>query len=39
MLANIINRAFSSPLTLRLANNIVIRYQPKRSTFDKTNYN
>jgi hypothetical protein len=39
MLSNIINTCFNRSLTLQLKNNIVIRYQPRRSPFDKTAFN
>ena len=39
MLTNIITNSFFKTLTLQLKNNIVIRYQPRRSPFDKTVYN
>ncbi len=39
MLSNIITSAFNRSLTLQLRNNIVIRYQPRRSPFDKTALN
>lgn len=39
MLTNLINNTFNRTLTLQLKNNIVIRYQPRRSPFDKTSFN
>ena len=38
MLSNLI-QAYTSRLTLQLSQSIVIRYQKKRSVFDKTTYN
>lgn len=38
MLSNLI-QAYTSRLTLQLSQSIVIRYQKKRSVFDKTAYN
>lgn len=39
MLTNLITNTFNRSLTLQLRNNIVIRYQPRRSPFDKTSFN
>lgn len=36
MLTNLIAKTFNKGLTLQLKNSIVIRYQPRRSPFDKT---
>ncbi len=39
MLTNFIANTVNRSLTLQLRNNIVIRYQPRRSIFDKTAFN